>query len=430
MTTPAQAPEPLRRELSVWGLWLLMINGMIGAGIFGVPADAERLAGSFSPWLFILCAVAISPIMLCFAALSSRFTGTGGPSLYVGHAFGPFAGFQTGWAFYVARALAFAANLNLLATSAAYFLPAADGPAMRVLLMTVVAGLITWVNVAGAQAAMRSLGTLTVLKLLPLGGIALVGAWHLDSAVFQAATHPPAASELGAAILLAIYAYVGFESGVVPAGEAKTPRRDMPRALLWALMTTAALYTLIQVSAQAVLPELAASKRPLVDAGERLLGSAGAALVLLGIIVSVGGNLVGSMFSTSRISYQLGLAGYLPDWFARVHPRHATPANSVVFYALVSLLLAATGSFAWLAVLSVFTRLLVYAACISSLPAAERRAPSGEGGWRLAGGWWLRALALLSCAGLALQVSLASVLATGGLLLVGSGLFLLARWRR
>ncbi len=429
MDADRDPPEPLRRELSAWGLWLLMVNGMIGAGIFGVPAQAERLAGAFSPWVFVIGALVIAPVMFCFAALAGRFAGTGGPALYVGHAFGPFAGFQAGWAFYVARLTAFGANLNLLATSVAYLLPDTGGPVLRLTLLVLVVGGMIWVNVVGARTAIRSLGVLTLVKLLPLLAMALVGAWHLDAGVVAAVAQPPAPVELGAAILLVIYAYVGFESGLVPAGEAKDPRRDMPCALLWALATAALLYALIQTGAQSVLPELADSERPLVDAGERWLGTAGAVAVLVGVVASVGGNLVGSMFTTPRITYRLGLDGQLPAWFAAVHPRHGTPANSVWLYGVLALLLAVTGSFVWLAVLSVFTRLLIYSACIAALPAAGRGAPVDPAAFRLRGGGLVPGLALLACAGLASQVSLASVLATGALLLVGSGLYALARRR-
>lgn len=428
MSASPSSPEPLRRELSALTLWLLMINGMVGAGIFGVPAEAERLAGAFSPWVFVLCALAIAPVMLCFAQLSARFAGTGGPALYVGHAFGPFAGFQAGWAFYVARLTAFAANLNLLVTSIGYLVPAAGGTVVRTGLVLALTALMTWVNVVGARAAMRSLGALTVAKLVPLVAMAAAGLWAVDADLVAAAASPPPAGELASAILLVIYAYVGFESGLVPAGEAKTPRRDMPRALLWALAAAAALYALVQLGAQSLLPDLASSERPLVDAGERWLGSTGAVIVLLGIVASVGGNLVGSLFSTPRITYRLALDGQLPGWFARVHPRHATPANSVIAYGMAAALLAVTGSFVWLAVMSVFVRLLIYVACIAAMPAAGRIPEAGEAGFRLRGGYLVPGLGLLVCLGLASQVSPASMLATGVLLAVGSLLYGLARW--
>lgn len=418
-------PEPLRRQLSAFALWLLAINGMIGAGIFGVPAAAQALAGDFSPWLFMLCALLIAPILLCFAELAGAFRGTGGPVLYAQSAFGPFVGFQAGWAFYVARLTAFAANLNLLVVSIGFFWPVAGSPVMRIALLALVSAAMIWINVVGARAAMASLSGLTALKLLPLLALALYGASQIDAAALTSAASPPAASDLGAALLLVIYAFVGFESSVVPAGEARNPQRDMPRALLWALLVAAALYALIQLGAQAILPELASTERPLLAAGEALIGPVGALLVALGILTSVGGNLLGSMFSTSRISYRLGLDGHLPGWFAQVHPRYLTPANSVLCYGLASFLLAASGSFVWLAVLSVLTRLLLYLTCIAAMPAV-RSAGHGQN-FRLGGGWTIPLLAVLVCLGLLSQVEWRAIVATAALLAVGTGLYVLAR---
>jgi len=404
-----------------------MINGMIGAGIFGVPAATEALAAAFSPWIYLICALLIAPVMLCFCQLASAFRGTGGPILYARTAFGPMAGFQAGWAFYVARLTAFAANLNLLVVSLGYFWPQSQGMATRLLLLLGISVLLIWINVVGARAAMRSLGALTALKLLPLITLALWGAISVDLAQIQTVSTPPPLTNLGAALLLVIYAYVGFESGLVPAGEARRPEIDMPRALIWALITCALLYALIHVAAQQLVPDLATAPRPLVQAGQSWWGPVGGVLVMIGLLASVGGNLLGSMFSTARISYRLGLDGQLPSWFGRVHGRWQTPANSILCYGLAAFVLAASGSFVWLAVLSVCIRLLLYLLCIFSMPAAERQSGSEPGYLRLPGGPALRWLAVLVCLGLMTQISLASVLGTLALLLVGSVLFLLAR---
>lgn len=411
------------RQLGVGALWLLIVNGMIGAGIFGVPAEAERLAGDFSPWVFVLCALAIAPIMLCFAQLSSAFTGTGGPILYARTAFGPFAGFQIGWAFYIARLTAFAANLNLLVTTIGYFWPSDMGPAVRAGLLFAVCGSMAWVNIVGARSAVRSLGVLTVLKLLPVVAIACVGLVGLDRSVFASVATPPDASDLGAAVLLVIYAYVGFESGLVPAGEARNPRRDLPRALVMALIVVTTLYVLIQAAAQRLVPDLAGTERPLVDAGRALLGQTGAVIVVSGVIASVGGNLLGSMFSTARISYKLGLDGQLPTLFARVHPTHATPWFSILVYAGLAFGLAVSGSFELLAVLSVFTRLLIYATCIAAIPRVRASAAGSQDWLKLPGGPLVPLTALLVCAALLTQVRPSSVGATAALLAVGSVLY-------
>lgn len=428
MQTPpgtAANVERLPRSLGVVALWLLVLNGMIGAGIFGIPAEAARLAGEFSPLLFLLTALLVAPVMLCFAALASATRETGGPARYVHIAFGAQAGFQTGWALYIARMTAFAANLNLLLAAVAHFAPELGQGAPRVLALLALVGLIAWLNIAGVRWAMQSLGALTVGKLLPLVALAVLGLLALPEAAPLPALLPGPDASLGAAVLLMIYAYVGFESGLIPGGEARAPQRDMPRALLASLLLCGLLYALLQWVCLALLPELAATGRPLVTLGAQLLGPIGATLILVAIILSVGGNLLGSMFSVPRITFGLAEQGLLPKPFAAVSGRFATPWFSVLAYAGLCWLLAATGSFVWLAALSVLVRLLIYLACIAAMPAVARQAPSDA--LRLPLGPLIPLAAALFCVALLSQVSLTSVLATSGLLLAGSLLYLFAR---
>jgi len=429
VSTPAPTahPEPLLRELSLVGLWLLVVNGMIGAGIFGLPAEAARLAGGMSPWIFIICAGLILPVVLSFGQLASYFGNTGGPMLYAASAFGPFVGFQAGWAYYVARLTAFSANLSLLVATLAYFWPTAGEGVSRATLLFGICALFVAVNVAGTRDAMRSLGFLTVLKFLPLLLVVLFGLQYVDPAILTpAAATLPIGSELGAAILLVIYAYVGFESGLVPAGEARNPQRDMPRALLAALLAVSLLYALIQWVSVAVVPDLATAARPLVAVGEALLGPPGALLIMAGIAVSVGGNLLGSMFSTPRITYRLALDGQLPRWFGRVHADWHTPVWSIVVYGLLGFVLALHGSFAWLAALSVVTRILLYLTCIAALPRVCATAGPGTG-LRLPGGPVIPVIAVIVCLGLLTQVTAQAWLITAVFLGAGSILFGFAR---
>ena len=96
-TTNGDRQEQLPRSLGAWAIWLLVVNGMIGAGIFGLPSGAVAAAGAFSPVVYLLCALLILPVLLCFAELASYFRNTGGPIRYATEAFGPFLGFQAGW---------------------------------------------------------------------------------------------------------------------------------------------------------------------------------------------------------------------------------------------------------------------------------------------------------------------------------------------
>lgn len=422
---PAVGDEPLVRQLSALGIWLLAINGMIGAGIFGLPAEAARLTGVFSPLVFLLCGACMAPVMLSFGEVASYFRGTGGPILYTRTAFGSIVGFQTGWALYVGRLSAVAANINLLLSSVSYFWEPADNGIVRMLLLLLICTGLTWVNVTGTRQAMRSVGVLTVLKFLPLA--VLVGsavAW-LDSAAFwPSAPRMPAQSELGAAVLLLIYAFVGWESALIPAGETRNPQRDMPRALVSALIVTTALYVIVQAVSVAALPGLAQSSRPLIDVGGVLLGPVGALLLAAGVVVSVGGNVASAMFSAPRLTYALARGGALPAWFGAVHSRFLTPHRSVIFFGVVVFALAVLGSFTWLAGISVLTRVLIYLLCIGTIPSLRRRFAGLPGHVRLPGGLAIPLAAIGLCLLLLTQVRLEALLVTALFLAVGTLLYL------
>jgi amino acid transporter len=431
LQVPRQREEALLRQLSVVGLWLLIINGMIGAGIFGLPGELARLAGQGSAWIFLLCALMIAPILLCFAQLSSYFHGTGGPVLYAADAFGPLAGFQVGWLYYVSRVLSFAANLNLLIASLGYFWPNLTDGSQRVALAFIICALMAVSNILGARGAVRALGLLTVLKFIPLVAIVAIGFVVADVAsLLPRVDHALAIPDFGGALFLVIYAYVGFEGGLVPAAEANRPQRDFPRALLLALLVCTLLYTLIQSVSLASLPGLAESSRPLVDVAAAQMGDAGAMFMLVAIIASVGGNLLSAMFSTSRLSYRLALDGFLPPLLARVHPRFHTPVASILLYAAASFAFAVSGGFVWLAGLSLLARIILYAVCVSALPRLRRRHGTEPGAIELPGGLIWVALALAVCAGLLWQVTWQSLLVTGAC--AGAGLLLhtLARHSR
>src|SRR2546423_13099608 len=117
--------EGLVRGIRRWDFIALVINAIIGAGIFGLPSKVYGLIGSYSLIAFGVCALVVTLIILCFAEVGSRFNETGGPYLYARKAFGPTAAFEIGWLMWLARLTAFAANCNLLVNYMGYFWPQA-----------------------------------------------------------------------------------------------------------------------------------------------------------------------------------------------------------------------------------------------------------------------------------------------------------------
>ncbi|MCW5724876.1 MAG: APC family permease [Maricaulaceae bacterium] len=420
--------EPLVRQMTVWGVWALVVNGMIGAGIFAVPAGAAALTGVYSPLVFLACAALLGLIMVCFAEISSYFRHTGGPVAYVGEAFGRFAGFQTGLAVYATRVTAFAANINLLVASLAFFwVDAAEGP-VRIALIAAIIGGLAFINIIGVKRAMQAVSLLTILKFLPLIALVLFGlAWLSPEALPGPGAPLPGAGEWGAAMLLVIYAFVGWESALVPAGEARNPQRDMRAGLFWGLGVVTVLYVAIQMVSMAVLPDLAESERALVDVAAVLFGPAGALLLTVGVIVSVGGNIAGTVFTAPRLTYAMAREDSLPAWFAFVHPRHKTPMVSILVFAALGFALALYGSFFWLAAMSAFVRVLVYMACILAMPRLRKRFGGEAGSFRAPLGWTVPVLAVGGSLVLLSNVPLNSMLITAGFLAFGAVLYWLMR---
>ncbi|MFZ9236814.1 MAG: APC family permease [Algoriphagus sp.] len=418
----SSSEEKLPRNLGLWGIWMLVVNGLIGAGIFGLPSGAAALAGEYSVLVYAFCALLILPIILCFAELGSYFRGTGGPIRYGTLAFGPFVGFQGGWLYYLARLISFSANTVLLTDSIAYFIDGAGTGTGRIISLAVICVGLSVINVLGSIESIRSMTLFTVIKfavliLLPLGGFILLGAEVIPS--FESPIPPT--EDLGAAALLLIYAFVGFEGAVVPAGEAKRPERDMPLGLLLGLAVVAVLYMVIQLVSQAALPDLANSKTPLLDVSASLFGPVGAIVLMIGVAASVLANLISSMFSATRVTYALSLEKSLPRWFGEVHSRYLTPANSVVFFGVAAFLLAAFGSFTVLAAMTVLSRLFLYGMSCAAIPKLRPQF-RGAGRFILKGGYLIPILGIAACLWLMMQVSERSIWMTA--IFVGIGSFL------
>ncbi|MGD9020646.1 MAG: amino acid permease [Lysobacterales bacterium] len=426
MTNQSNQDAGLNRAISRTGYAAITLNGVIGAGIFGLPAVAAARTGAFSPWLFVWAGLLILTVVLSFARASSMFRHTGGAIVYATHAFGPFVGFQAGWLAYLGRVSAMGANANLLVTYASWFWePLAGQPYKSALITAMIMGL-TWANVAGVRKSVGIIYLFTVLKLLPLSLLVLFGLGQIDLQMLAGASFPEL-GEFGDALLVVLYAYVGFEGTTVAAGEGRRPRRDVPRAVFSTIVFTGLMYLLIQAVSVSTLPGLADSKTALADVAVVVMGPVGAAVLTLGAVFSIFGNLQSTYLAAPRMTFALARDGSLPGWFARVHERYRTPHVSLWFYGAFCVSLALSGSFVWLAVMSTLTRLLTYIVCIAALPRLETTTEPVEDQFTLPGGLLIPAIALLLCLWLISFASLAAWLTTLGLMAFGTLLYVVSR---
>src|SRR5574341_1023568 len=245
----------LIRGIRRWDLVAVAINGIIGAGIFGLPSKVFALIGPYSLIAFVVCALVVALIVLCFAEVSSRFSETGGPYLYARAAFGSVVGFEVGWLVWLARLTAFAANCNLLIQYLGYFWPGMIAGWPRATMIIVLVVTLTVVNVIGVRDAALFSDVFSIGKLIPIVLFIVAGLFFLNPQNFSTTT-PPALSDFSQSVLLLIYAFTGFEMALIPAGEARDPQRNAPFALLTSLAVVATVYILSQVVCIGTLPEL------------------------------------------------------------------------------------------------------------------------------------------------------------------------------
>ncbi|PYS25817.1 MAG: hypothetical protein DMF72_00530, partial [Acidobacteria bacterium] len=303
--------EGLVRGIRRWDLVAVTINGIIGAGIFGLPSKVFGLIGAYSLIAFVVCALVVMLIILCFAEVGSRFNETGGPYLYAREAFGPTVAFEVGWLIWLARLTAFAANCNLMVSYLSFFWAPANSGITRVAIIVLVVIALTALNVLGVRQAAIASNIFTIGKLVPMLIFICVGLFFLNPHAFALGAQPSTGA-FSQSVLLLLY------------------QRDLPRALLIAMAVIASTYILIQVVCLGTLPGLANSTKPLADAGQRFMGTTGAAIISAGAIISVAGNLNITVLSASRVPFAIAEQKQLPSFFARVHRRFFTPHISIV----------------------------------------------------------------------------------------------------
>lgn len=371
--------EKLIRGISRWDLTAIAINTIIGAGIFGLPAKVMAAIGSYSLLAFVACAVIIGLIVLCFAEVSSRFQTTGGMYLYAKESFGSVIGFEVGWLYWVVRVATFATNCNLFLTYLGFFYPEANQGITRTILICLIVSILTLTNFVGVKESTMLTNVFTIGKILPLLIFVGVGMFFIQPQNFDFSVVP----EYGAfssAMLILIYAFVGFEAAVIPAGETKNPQKNVPFALLTALGFAAVLFILIQITAIGTLPELAKSERPLADAATVFLGSFGGMFITFGALISIFGNLNGGFLTASRMPFAMAEQRELPDFIGRVHQRFKTPYVSLLITAVMMLVLTVQTDFLSALTIATITRLIVYATTCLALPVFRFRqnAPKAE----------------------------------------------------
>jgi amino acid transporter len=392
--------EGLSREIRKWDLVALLINVTVGAGILKLPADVQRIVGNYSLLAFVVCAIIIGLIALCFAEVGSRFRGTGGPYLYARETFGPIPAFLVGWLMWLTRLAGFATLVQVFVAYLGYFWPEAQSGFPRIAIIASLVLILTAINLIGVKESARASDVLTVSKLIPLVLFVIVGLLFINPPQLTFAETPGLAS-FSSAVFVLVYVFSGFEAVLVNSGEIRQPQRAIPFALAVALSAAVVLFLLIQIVCIGVLPNLANSERPLADASYQFLGTAGPTIISVGALVSIFGTLNVIMLACTRLPFAMAVQGQLPAPLARVHQRFRTPHVAILISAVAALMIALPGSFIYAVKITVITRVIVYASTCAALPSLRRRSvPEVPDSFRAPGGVAVAIVCVLLCLGL------------------------------
>lgn len=351
-----------KNKLGFWSIVLLGINGIIGSGIFLLPNKAMALIGPASLLVMIFDMFLVLAITFCFAEASGLFKDNGGAYIYAKKAFGNFFGYEVGFLSWMTRIIAYATMSVGFATALAGVFPSLGTPLMKDIIVTVILVLLAIVNLLGLELYKIVQNAATIAKIIPFILFIGMGIFYIQPANFEpffpGGTYTP--GTFGAAAVMLFFAFTGFESIAIAAAEMENPQKNLPKATLVTIFIVSAIYLLLLTCAIGIMGYgLADTKAPVQEAFGWIAGTFGTTIVAAGTLVSIGGLCIGSSFITPHSCLALAQKQMMPAFMAREN-RFGAPHWCIIISTLIAMLIAYTGSFTFLASISVVSRFSQY----------------------------------------------------------------------
>jgi APA family basic amino acid/polyamine antiporter len=375
----------------------IVVGIIIGSGIFLVPREMMAAVGSSGMVYLVWIVGGLLSLFgaMTYAEIAAMRPRYGGEYAFLREAYGDTVGFLYMWTWITiakpASIATIAAGLmRVLGTFPLFgFLgTTAFGPLLWSQVFAIAATwLITWLNIIGTRKAGNVQLVLTWLKgllIVVIAGFCFFAAGHHGMWANFGTTFTGARGGFAGfmvALIAALWAYDGWTDVSQMAGEVERPGRNLPIALIGGVTIVGGLYMITNAAIQYVLPAaaIAGAERPAADAMRLVAGLWGAALVSVGMAVSICATFVGSALSGARIPFAAARDGLFFEALAHVHPRFRTPSNALILQATVSsLLLLAIGRFQALFSLTIFAEWMFYALTASTIFVFRRRDSAGS----------------------------------------------------
>lgn len=423
MSEQKVTPE-LIKNIGVFGLSSNLINVMIGAGIFVLPAIIATDLGSASILAYLFCGFLVGLVMLCFAEVGSKISDSGGAYAYIEEAFGPYWGFLASLLFVSSCIAADAAVANALVDLISLSVPLLRHTSLRLISICFIFIVLAYINIRGVKQGIRLVQWNTVLKLIPLLLIVVLG-WTdvtMDNLVID---KTPSLDQIGRMSLLLFFAFQGAEAGLSVNEEVRNPKQTIPRSIAISITGVLILYVLLQTVAQGVLGSNLAffKESPLSETAAIIFGPTGFVLITIGASISMFGYLSGEILSLPRVLYGAAKNKTIPFTFlAKIHPVYKTPYISIMIYSGLGLLMALAGGFEALAILSSASILLIYLGVVLSVVPLRKKFPDSNS-FKIPFGYSIPILACIVIIGLLSNLSNKELLAIGGTIILLSFLY-------
>ncbi len=390
--------DGLKRYVGVLGLSANIVNIIIGAGIFVIPAIVAENMGSTSIVAYLFCGILIALIMLCFAEAGSKVTDTGGGFAYVEAAFGKYPGFLVANIALAGGVLADAAVANALIDILGSSFVIFKLEWIRVLFFAVIFFGLAAINIIGIKQGIGLVKILTLVKLTPLLLLILFGFndIKITNLIWDSA---PSIKQIGETSLILIFAFQGGDVGLIVGGEIKNPKKTVPKAIFISILTVLIIYILIQTVTQGVLGDQLANfkEAPLAETANVVFGPIGYTILFIGAALSMFGNLTGVILNNPRMLFALAKDKVIPvKKFAKIHPKYKTPYISILFYAGVGFLIATFGAFEQLINIASAAILLLYFGVVLSVINLRRKFKTEADEFEIPGGYTVPILSAIT----------------------------------
>lgn len=420
-----------KNKFGLFSIILLGINAIVGTGIFLLPNRAYAEVGVNSIYVIIFDAFLVISIALCFAEMGGMYKNNGGPYIYAKEAFGSFVGFEVGIMKWAIAIIAWAAMAMGFPTALGAVWTPAQNPIVQKVIAISIITLLGIMNIMGVKISKIMNNIVTTGKLLPLILFITVGIFFIKGSNFVNPVTEDGEVVLkgtfGSAALLIFYAFTGFESIGVAAGDMDNAKKNVPLAICIVLALVAVIYTLIQVNSIGILgPALATTETPVATASEAFLGKWAGSLVTAGTLISIGGINIASSFLTPRSGVAMSDENQLPSIISKRNSKDV-PYVAVIISCVLTALITLTGSFTTLAAISVVSRFAQYIPTCLAVPVMRKKAPEMERGFVIPFGPTIPVIAIVVSIWLLTQSDIKRIIFGLGGLVIGAVIYVIMK---